>query len=103
MAAQEIYRNEDTQYCAFSIDNENDLELLPTTKQSGKGMLKSSTPCIAGSVAKSIEGKRYIINSNDEWKTVTSIPGSGASSGVGGEGIEDVAPIDHSTIFDLFK
>lgn len=94
MAAQEIKRDDETHFCVFAIESEKDLELLPTTKESGKSNLETSSPCAMGSVARTIDEKRYILKSDDKWIY--------ANSSSGGGEYEDVEPIDTSTIYSLF-
>lgn len=83
MAACELKRNHNTNYCAFYIDNTDDITLLPTSKKSGNGNLSLSAPCCIGSVARDMTGKQYTLNSNDEWVAFTIVSGSGGGSNVG--------------------
>lgn len=102
MAAHELSRNCATRHCVFAIDTENDLKILPTSKKSGKESVSLSTPCRQGSMARSVDGKCYILNGNDEWK-YSFIGTSGSSSGGNGNtSIEDVEPIPSDTIESLF-
>lgn len=81
MAATELSRNYATQFCLFYIDNNSDIESLPTSKRSGKNELSLSTPCRAGSKARDVTGKQYVLNGYDEWVVFTTSSGSGVGSG----------------------
>ena len=70
MSAYELKRDYNTRYCLFSIESKNDVAMLPTSKTKGRGDLAESTPCCQGSIAKSIDGSAYVLNSDDEWVLV---------------------------------
>jgi hypothetical protein len=97
MSAYEINRNNTTRHCVFALDDESDLAMLPTSKKSGTGDLKLSTPCRQGSVARTTAGKRYVLSGKDEWDI------SSSDNGGGGSNDEDVEPISTSTIESLFE
>ena len=99
MAAWEISRNNETRHCVFAIDDETDLKILPTSKKSGTGEMSLYTPCRQGSVARTTDGKCYILDGKDNWKYSSS----GGSGGTGGSvTIDEIEPIPQTTIESLF-
>lgn len=80
MAAYEIYRNYETRYCEFAIDDESDLETLPTFQKSGSGSMSLSSPCRQGSTAKAADGKVYTLSGNNQWTYSYKSNGSGSGS-----------------------
>lgn len=68
MSARELSRNNATRYCLFYIDSyDSDGEKLPTSQESGKNELSSSSPCSYGSIAKDASGHVYILTGDDKW------------------------------------
>lgn len=98
MAANEINRNCSTRYCIFAIDGEEDLKILPTSKRRGLDEMSSSMPCSQGSIARTTDGKCYILDGKDIWKY--SSGGSGNTDG--SVAIDGVEPIPQTTIESLF-
>lgn len=99
MAATELSRNHTTRYCLFYIDSYDDVEILPTSKMSGKGDLSQSTPCRAGSVARDSKGKQYVLNGSDKWVVFTT---NSTSNGESNIGIATDSEID-DMLNDVFK
>lgn len=95
MAARELMRNRATRYSVFHIDSADDIQYLPTSKKSGTGELCLSAPCIVGSMARAVDGTKYVLNGSDEWVAYNG--GSG-----GGGGSDEFLPIDSATIQGLF-
>lgn len=67
MAARELTRNYNTNFCTFYIDAVGDIVFLPTNNRSGTGDLILSKPCIFGSVARDMSGTYYTLNGSNEW------------------------------------
>ena len=61
-----------TNYAEFSIDNENELELLPTTIAGGTGALASVGAVAAGSAAYTTDGNLdvYTLDGSGVWNKV---------------------------------
>lgn len=103
MAANEISRNYTNRYCLFVIDDENDIELLPTSTSSGKLDLSMSTPCAMGSRANCIaNGNQYILNGANSWVIYNGFINSGSEGDSGTSQNEGIEPIDDNTIELLF-
>lgn len=93
MAARELSRNCATRYALFFIDSFSaDGSKLPTSEKSGTDELYLSTPVAFGSIAKSADGKQYILTGENTWTAYSgSSAGGGGSFGGGGDsgGISD--------------
>ena len=96
MHATELMRNHTTRYCVFAIDSDDYITMLPTTTRVGSGELNKSTTCCAGSIARSVDGKNYMLKGSDQW-----VEYSGPSGGSGG-GSVDIEAITDGEIENLF-
>lgn len=94
MAAWELKRDYATRYCLFGIDDDNDLDMLPTSIRCGSGDLILSTTCAVGSIARASDGKSYILTGENKWIEYKC-------SGGGGDD-PDIEDITDEEIEDLF-
>lgn len=94
-----LHQDYTTQRCQFSIDSEDDLELLPKYGIAGKEKLNTISSCCPGSRAICSDGSVYALNGNDnEW-----IMCAASSGGSGGGSSELPADLNFATDSDIRK
>lgn len=72
----------ETRFARFTVKDDSELQILPTTHDWGKGEMKVHAPVMQGSVAKTRkDGKAYILNEDDTWTKWSSGGGGGGGGG----------------------
>lgn len=98
-----LSRNDNTRFCCFHIDSEDDLEKLPTHNTDGKDAVEVVKSCAYGSRATCANGKIYVLSGDNAWVAYQgSSGGSGGSSG-SGNAEENIEPIPADMINGLFE
>lgn len=94
MAINLLAKNSETKYCVFSIDSDGDIENLPTESENGKSVHEILHACCPGSIARSIDGSKYVLTGENSW--VKYVDKSSSSD-------DEVAAIDDTYIDSLFE
>ena len=93
-----LYKNNQTDFCKFSIDSESDINSLPTKTNPGKYNLSTISKCSQGSIAYSTDGSTYILSGEkNKWIQYNSNTSSGSGS------TNDIQSISDAFIESLFN
>lgn len=95
MAATLIKRDFETSFCIFSVENEADLDTLPTNIKKGTvGELAYIVCCCGSKAVKNDDSTTYKLGSDGKWKKTTS-SGGGGGGDIGGYEYVDKDDIDN--------